>query len=198
MTSKPSLILGSSSPYRKELLERLHVKFTTDSPQVDETPLKEETPRDLSLRLSRLKARAVAQKHPGCVVIGSDQVLDLEGKCVGKPGNRENCIKQLEEMAGKTLIFHTAMTVIDASGLGHSAVVDTTIKMKELKRKTIEAYVDLEKPFNCAGSAKLEKLGICLISSFQSDDPTAIIGLGLIELTSMLEKCGIEVLPGLK
>uniref|UniRef100_UPI00402AA27A Maf family protein n=1 Tax=Turicimonas muris TaxID=1796652 RepID=UPI00402AA27A len=150
------------------------------------------------LRLSRLKARAVAQKHPGCVVIGSDQVLDLEGKCVGKPGNRENCIKQLEEMAGKTLIFHTAMTVIDASGLGHSAVVDTTIKMKELKRETIEAYVDLEKPFNCAGSAKLEKLGICLISSFQSDDPTAIIGLGLIELTSMLEKCGIEVLPGLK
>ncbi|WP_290460423.1 Maf family protein, partial [Turicimonas muris] len=91
-----------------------------------------------------------------------------------------------------------AMTVIDASGLGHSAVVDTTIKMKKLKRETIEAYVDLEKPFNCAGSAKLEKLGICLISSFQSDDPTAIIGLGLIELTSMLEKCGIEVLPGLK
>ncbi len=91
-------------------------------------------------------------------------------------------------MAGKTLIFHTAMTVIDASGLGHSAVVDTTIKMKKLKRE----------PFNCAGSAKLEKLGICLISSFQSDDPTAIIGLGLIELTSMLEKCGIEVLPGLK
>lgn len=198
MTSKPSLILGSSSPYRKELLERLHVKFTTDSPQVDETPLKEETPRDLSLRLSRLKARAVAQKHPGCVVIGSDQVLDLEGKCVGKPGNRENCIKQLEEMSGKTLIFHTAMTVIDSNGLGHSAVVDTTIKMKELKRETIEAYVDLEQPFNCAGSAKLEKLGICLISSFESDDPTAIIGLGLIELTSMLGKCGIEVLPGLK
>lgn len=198
MTSKPSLILGSSSPYRKELLERLHVKFTTDSPQVDETPLKEETPRDLSLRLSRLKARAVAQKHPGCVVIGSDQVLDLEGKCVGKPGNRENCIKQLEEMSGKTLIFHTAMTVIDANGLGHSTVVDTTIKMKELRRETIEAYVDLEQPFNCAGSAKLEKLGICLISSFESDDPTAIIGLGLIELTSMLEKCGIEVLPGLK
>ncbi len=198
MTSKPSLVLGSSSPYRKELLERLHVKFTTDSPKVDETPLKEETPRDLALRLSRLKARAVAQKHPGCVVIGSDQVLDLDGKCVGKPGNRENCIKQLEEMSGKTLVFHTAMTVIDAVGLGHTAVVDTTIKMKELKRETIAAYVDLEQPFNCAGSAKLEKLGIALISSFESEDPTAIIGLGLIELTNMLAKCGIEVLPGLK
>lgn len=197
MNSKPTLILGSSSPYRKELLERLHVDFITDSPSVDETALKEETPFDLSLRLSKLKARAVALKHPGAVVIGSDQVLNLDGKCLGKPGNRENCIKQLTEMSGKKLVFHTAVTVIDTNGNEQSVVVDTVIHMRELEKETIEAYADLEKPFNCAGSAKLEKMGIALISKFQSDDPTAIIGLPLIELTSMLSKAGVQVLPGL-
>ena len=189
------LILGSSSPFRKEMLERLKVQFSTYSPEIDESVLKAETPRDLSLRLSIEKARAVADKNPGCVVIGCDQVLELEGKPLGKPGCFEKAFEQLSAMSGKEVVFHSAMTVISAKGDIQSTVVPTYIKMRELAAEAIRSYLEIEKPFNCAGSAKIEKLGIALIASFRSDDPTAIIGLPLIELTSMLAKAGIEVLP---
>ncbi len=195
MSLRDKLVLGSSSPYRKELLGRLNLEFTTDSPSIDETPLAGESPAELALRLSVLKAKAVAKKHQGSVVIGSDQVLDLDGECLGKPGNRENAIKQLERTSGKKLIFQTALTVIDANGRIQSALVPTTITMRKLNRATIEKYVDLEQPFNCAGAAKIEKLGIAIIEEFSSTDPTAIIGLPLIKLVEMLTKAGIEVLP---
>ncbi|MCD8338720.1 MAG: Maf family nucleotide pyrophosphatase [Burkholderiales bacterium] len=191
------LVLASSSPYRKELLERLHLEFSVDSPSIDETPLTGEKPYDLALRLSKLKALACAKNHPGAVIIGSDQVLDLEGQCLGKPGNRENAIAQLLKTSGKTLVFQTAVSVIDTSGQVQSNVIPTTIKMRFLSQLAIEAYVDLEKPFNCAGAAKIEKMGIALIKEFSSTDPTAIIGLPLIALTDMLKKAGITVLPGI-
>ena len=197
MDNKAAIILGSSSPFRRELLERLQIPFTTCSPDVDETPLKRESPKDLSLRLSVLKARAVAAQHPHCVVISCDQVLELNGRPVGKPGNFENAFKQLSEMSGQTVTFHSAMTVIDAKGNLQSTVVPTFIRMRNLPPEGIREYLEREKPFNCAGSAKIEKLGIALVAECKSDDPTAIIGLPLIELTTMLAQAGIHVLPEL-
>ena len=179
MDNKAALILGSSSPFRRELLERLQIPFTTCSPDVDETPLKGESPKDLSLRLSVLKAQAVAAQHPHCVVIGCDQVLELNGRPVGKPGNFENAFKQLSKMSGQTVTFHSAMTVIDAKGNLQSTVVPTFIRMRNLPPEGIE------------------KLGIALVAECKSDDPTAIIGLPLIELTTMLAQAGIHVLPEL-
>ena len=180
MDNKAAIILGSSSPFRRELLERLQIPFTTCSPDVDETPLKGESPKDLSLRLSVLKAQAVAAQHPH-----------------GKPGNFENAFKQLSEMSGQTVTFHSAMTVIDAKGNLQSTVVPTFIRMRNLPPEGIREYLEREKPFNCAGSAKIEKLGIALVAECKSDDPTAIIGLPLIELTTMLAQAGIHVLPEL-
>lgn len=197
MANIPHLILGSSSPFRRELLERLHIEFTCDSPSVDETPLEGETPEALSLRLSELKARAVAEKHPGCVVIGSDQVLCLDGRPLGKPHNKPNAVRQLSEMSGKTVTFHSALCVIDAEGNAEIADVTTELVMRELSLEAIDTYLDMEEPYNCAGSAKIEKMGITLVKEFRSSDPTAIIGLPLIKLTEMLSKAGIPVLPGL-
>lgn len=197
MANIPHLILGSSSPFRRELLERLHIEFTCDSPSVDETPLEGETPEALSLRLSELKARAVAEKHPGCVVIGSDQVLCLDGRPLGKPHNKPNAVRQLSEMSGKTVTFHSALCVIDAEGNAEIADVTTELVMRELSPEAIDTYLDMEEPYNCAGSAKIEKMGITLVKEFRSSDPTAIIGLPLIKLTEMLSKAGIPVLPGL-
>lgn len=197
MANIPHLILGSSSPFRRELLERLHIEFTCDSPSVDETPLEGETPEALSLRLSELKARAVAEKHPGCVVIGSDQVLCLDGRPLGKPHNKPNAVRQLIEMSGKTVTFHSALCVIDTEGNAEIADVTTELVMRELSLETINTYLDMEEPYNCAGSAKIEKMGITLVKEFRSSDPTAIIGLPLIKLTEMLSKAGIPVLPGL-
>ena len=197
MENRKKLILGSSSPFRKELLSRLPVSFETYSPDIDETPLKDESPKDLSLRLSILKAQAVAEHNPGCVVIGCDQVLELEGKPLGKPGNFDRAFAQLSAMSGKSVVFHSAMTVIDEHGNIQSTVVPTELKMRELAPEAIRAYLHMEEPYNCAGSAKIEKLGIALVEEFKSDDPTAIIGLPLIQLTTMLGKAGIEVLPEL-
>lgn len=197
-SNTPSLVLGSSSPYRKELLERLTVQFITYSPEIDETVLKGEKPRDVALRLSILKAQAIAAKCPGSVVIGCDQVLELDGKPLGKPGNYERAYQQLSDMSGKTVVFHSALTVIDANGNIQSAVVPTTLTLRKLPPEAIRAYLLKEEPYSCAGSAKIEKLGIALISHFDSPDPTAIIGLPLIELTTMLAKAGVHVLPELQ
>ncbi len=195
MTHK--LILASGSRYRKELLDRLGLDYETESPDVDESSLPGETPRATALRLAALKARVVWERHPGAVVIGSDQTADLHGEKLGKPGTRERAIAQLLAMQGEESVFATALCVIDASGRARSVESLTTVRMRRLSRETIEAYVDAEEPWDCAGSAKIERLGIALMESVESDDPTSLIGLPLMKLTTLLAEAGVEVLPGI-
>lgn len=191
------LILASSSRYRRELLDRLGLEYDAESPDIDESSRPGETPKDTALRLSEMKARAIWEKHPGSVVIGSDQVADLNGTKLGKPHTRERAIEQLTAMQGNVVVFYTALCVIDAEGRAEKLLSPTTIRMRSLKRETIEAYVDREKPFDCAGAAKIEKLGIALMASVESDDPTSLIGLPLMKLTTLLANAGVEVLPEL-
>lgn len=191
------LILASSSRYRRELLDRLGLEYDAESPDIDESSRPGETPKDTALRLSEMKARAIWEKHPGSVVIGSDQVADLNGTKLGKPHTRERAIEQLTAMQDNVVVFYTALCVIDAEGRAEKLLSPTTIRMRSLKRETIEAYVDREKPFDCAGAAKIEKLGIALMASVESDDPTSLIGLPLMKLTTLLANAGVEVLPGL-
>lgn len=194
---QPKLILASSSRYRRELLDRLGLDYETLSPDVDESPVAGETPQEAAVRLARLKARAVARQRPGYVVIGSDQTADLAGHRIGKPGTRERAIEQLLSMQGADTTFTTALCVIDVAGNEHVATSFTHVKMRPLSRETIEAYVDREKPWDCAGSAKIECLGIALMEEVSSDDPTSLIGLPLMKLTTLLAQAGIEVLPGI-
>jgi septum formation protein len=196
MTAK--LILASSSRYRRELLDRLGVPYTCESPDIDETGIPGETPQDAAMRLAEAKARKVWEAHPGSVVIGSDQVADLAGVRLGKPHNRENAIRKLREMQGREVVFTTALCVIDAQGRAERVKSQTFIRMRRLSNRAIEAYVDREQPFDCAGSAKIEKLGIPLMESVRSDDPTSLIGLPLMALTTLLTRAGVEVLPGLE
>ncbi len=191
------LILASSSRYRRELLDRLGLEYDAESPDIDESSRPGETPKDTALRLSEMKARAIWEKHPGSVVIGSDQVADLNGTKLGKPHTRERAIEQLTAMQGNVVVFYTALCVIDAEGRAEKLLSPTMIRMRSLKRETIEAYVDREEPFDCAGAAKIEKLGIALMASVESDDPTSLIGLPLMKLTTLLANAGVEVLPGL-
>lgn len=197
MTANLKLILASTSRYRRELLERLGVPFETKASSVDETPLAGESPAALALRLAIAKARAVAAENPGAVVIGSDQVCALGPQALGKPHNYEGAVRQLKAMQGKTLVFHTAVCVIDAKGVEQTCVSDTEIEMRALSDKAIDAYVRREEPYDCAGSAKIEKLGIALMKSVKSDDPTSLIGLPLMRVTDMLLAAGIEVIDGL-
>lgn len=192
-----SLILASSSRYRRELLDRLGLDYVCVSPDVDESVFPEETPLDVCKRLARAKALAVAQAHPGSVVIGSDQVCDLDGVALGKPHTFEKAVEQLERMQSRRLVFHTAVCVVRADGTLEETVSDTVITMRPLSRETIEDYVRREEPYDCAGSAKIEKLGIALMQSVSSDDPTSLIGLPLMRLTSMLANAGIPALAGL-
>ena len=194
---KPLLILASSSRYRRELLDRLCLPYESISPNVDESAQPGETPRETALRLAELKARAVWNQHPGSVVIGSDQTADLHGVRLGKPHTRENAVKQLSAMQGEATDFAKAICVIDAQGHAHTAESLTRVRMRPLSQSAIEAYIDREKPFDCAGSAKIESLGIALMSAVSSDDPTALIGLPLMKLTTLLKDAGVEVLPGL-
>lgn len=191
------LILASSSRYRRELLDRLGVPYTCESPDVDESGIPGETPQEAAMRLAELKARTVWEKHPDSVVIGSDQVADLDGIRLGKPHTRERSIEQLLTMQGKTVVFTTALCVIDAEGRAQSVKSQTTVKLRPLTRETIEAYVDREEPYDCAGSAKIERLGIALMESVTSDDPTSLIGLPLMVLTTLLARAGVDVLPGI-
>ena len=179
---KPLLILASSSRYRRELLDRLCLPYESISPDVDESAQPGETPRETALRLAELKARAVWNQH---------------GVRLGKPHTRENAVKQLSAMQGEETVFATALCVIDAQGHAHTAESLTRVRMRPLSQSAIEAYIDREKPFDCAGSAKIESLGIALMSAVSSDDPTALIGLPLMKLTTLLKEAGIEVLPGL-
>jgi len=190
-----TVILGSSSSYRKELLSRLQIPFETEAPNVDETPHPLESPKDLALRLALAKARAVAQKHPEAVVIGSDQVADLDGIPLGKPGNHTNAVLQLQKMRGKTVIFQTALSVIClASGYERTDLAAVKVQFRDLSDAEIESYSRAEEPYDCAGSAKSEGLGIALLASIDNDDPTALVGLPLIRTCQMLREAGVKLL----
>lgn len=197
MTDMPPrpLILGSTSAYRRELLERLRIPFTVESPHVDETPLPGEAPAALAVRLALAKARAVAERFPDSVVIGSDQVADLDGCPLGKPGNHTRAVEQLQRMRGKTVIFQTAVAVVCAqSGFAQEALAPVKVKFRDLTDAEIEAYLRAEEPYDCAGSAKSEGLGIALLDSIENDDPTALVGLPLIRTSRMLREAGIALL----
>ena len=189
------LVLGSTSRYRHELLSQLNLPFAVAAPEVDETPLTNETPRALALRLALAKARAVARQHPQAVVIGSDQVADLDGQPLGKPGTHERAVAQLRQMSGKTVIFQTAVAVIcAATGFEQVDLAPVEVRFRSLSDEEIERYLRAEQPYDCAGSAKSEGLGIALLDAIHSDDPTALIGLPLIRTCRMLRAAGL-VLP---
>ena len=191
----PPLILGSTSRYRRELLERLRLPFTCAAPQVDETPQPGEAPAALALRLALAKATAVAALHPQAVVIGSDQVADLHGQTLGKPGNHQRAVAQLRQMSGQQVVFQTAVAVVcNASGFADTALAQVTVKFRELSDAEIEHYLRLDQPYDCAGSAKSESLGITLLAAIHSDDPTALIGLPLIRTSELLRQAGIDPL----
>lgn len=190
-----TLVLASTSRYRRELLERLRLPFVTAAPNVDETALSNERPDQLALRLARLKAATIGPQFEDALVIGSDQVATCDGIRLGKPGNRGGAIEQLSLVAGRTVTFHTALCVFDCKTEENESLnVPTFATFRTLSRVQIEAYVDAEQPFDCAGSAKVESLGIALLERVESTDPTALIGLPLIALTTMLNRRGISVL----
>jgi len=193
-TSQRQVILGSSSAYRKELLSRLHIPFEVVRPDVDESPLSGETPMALAARLALAKAQAVASRHPQAVVIGSDQVADLMGQALGKPGTHDKACLQLRQMSGQTVLFHSAVAVFcKASGFEAQTLASVAVKFRELSDQEIDTYLRLEKPYDCAGSAKSEGLGISLLASINSDDPTAMIGLPLIRTCRLLREAGIAI-----
>jgi septum formation protein len=194
-SARRALILGSSSKYRRELLERLRLPFTATSPDVDETPLPLETPESLARRLALEKALAVARQFPEAIVIGSDQVADLQGAPLGKPLTHERAVQQLRQMRGQTVVFQTAVAVVCLStGFQQSDLAPVRVVFRDLGDEEIEAYLHAEQPYDCAGSAKSEGLGIALLEAIESDDPTALIGLPLIRTCRMLKAAGLEVL----
>jgi septum formation protein len=189
------VILGSTSRYRKELLSRLRIPFEVCAPHVDETPQVGEAPQALALRLALAKALAVAKLNPHAVVIGSDQVADLEGTPLGKPGNHANAILQLQKMRGKTVIFQTALSVVClANGYERTSLAAVKVKFRDLTDAEIENYLHAEEPYDCAGSAKSEGLGIALLEAIDNDDPTALVGLPLIRTCQMLREAGVKLL----
>jgi septum formation protein len=188
------LILASTSKYRKELLSRLGLPFTCVSPEVDEKPLPNETPEQIALRLAEAKALAISKLHPDAWVIGSDQVVDLHGAAMGKPGNHERAMAQLQLLRGETVRFHTAVCLAKGQETKVTNVV-TEVTFRSLKDSVLEAYLLAETPYDCAGSAKSEGLGICLLERVQSDDPSALIGLPLITVCSLLRDAGFSI-PG--
>jgi septum formation protein len=195
MTPRPLLILGSTSRYRRELLERLRLPFEVRSPEVDETPLAGEAPAALALRLALAKARAVAAHAPDAVVIGSDQVADLAGTPVGKPGDHARAVAQLRSMRGQSIVFQTAVAVVHRqAGFEASALVPVRVSFRDLSDDEIERYLRAEQPYDCAGSAKSEGLGIALLTAIESDDPTALIGLPLIRTAELLRQAGLDPL----
>lgn len=192
-SSTPRLILASSSAYRRELLGRLHLPFEAIAPHIDETPLAGEAPEATALRLARAKAEAIARIHPGALVIGSDQVATLDGQQIGKPGDHARALAQLQTMRGREVVFHTALCLWD--GRAQDAVqvenVQVFVRFRDLPDAELDAYLRIEQPYDCAGSAKNEGLGIALIERIDSSDPTALTGLPLIALTGMLRRAGV-------
>ena len=188
------LILGSTSRYRRELLERLRLPFDVHKPEVDETAHAGETPLTLARRLALAKARAVAERFPQAIVIGSDQVADLAGTAIGKPGTHERAVEQLRAMRGREVVFQTAVAVVcAASGFAGEALAPVRVRFRELGDAEIERYLLAEQPYDCAGSAKSEGLGISLLEAIESDDPTALVGLPLIRTCALLRQAGLMV-----
>lgn len=186
------LVLASGSRYRAELLGRLGLPFQAWAPAVDESALPGESCAGTARRLARVKAEAALARHPGAWVIGSDQVAELDGQALGKPGTRENARAQLRAMRGRSVVFHTGLCLL-ANGRVHEALVPTQVAFRDLADAEIERYLDREPAFDCAGSAKSEGLGIALLASLRGDDPTALVGLPLIALASMLRSEGAAV-----
>lgn len=198
MAARP-LILGSTSPYRRELLQRLQTPFEVVSPDVDESPLPGEAPATLARRLALAKARAVATNFPDAVVIGSDQVADLQGRPLGKPGNHANAVAQLRRMSGQSVVFQTAVAVVCLqTGFEQTDLAAVRVQFRTLSDGEIENYLQAEQPYDCAGSAKSEGLGIALLEAIENDDPTALVGLPLIRTCRMLRAAGIALLPARK
>lgn len=201
--STHKLILASSSKYRKELLSRLGFPFTAISPDIDESPLPDEKPQETASRLAFLKAKAIGVQHPGSIVIGSDQVAECQGEHIGKPGSFEKALDQLQKMRGRKVNFHTALCVwngmdADPGRTAQKEIVKTTVTFRDLPDEELAAYLRIEEPYDCAGSAKNEALGIAILEKIESGDPTALTGLPLIALTGMLRKCGLSFFSGAK
>ena len=191
-SSPPRLILASSSAYRRELLGRLHLPFEAIAPHIDETPLPGEAPEATALRLARAKAEAIALLHPGALVIGSDQVATLDGAQIGKPGDHARALAQLQTMRGREVVFHTALCLWDGrDGSAQVENVQVFVRFRDLPDAELDAYLRIEQPYDCAGSAKNEGLGIALLERIDSSDPTALTGLPLIALTGMLRRAGV-------
>jgi septum formation protein len=191
----PRLILASTSRYRRELLQRLRLPFEVVAPHTDESPLPGETPAALALRLALAKAQAVAALHRDAVVIGSDQVADLDGQAIGKPGNHERATAQLRLMRGRRVIFQTGVAVVRAdTGFAQALLAPVAVSFRDLTDVEIEYYLRTEQPYDCAGSAKCETLGISLLDAIDSDDPTALVGLPLIRTSRLLREAGLNPL----
>jgi len=195
MSAPPPLILASTSRYRRELLNRLRLPFEVHAPDVDEAPEAGERPAETALRLATAKAQAVAQRFPGAVIIGSDQVADLDGRPIGKPGTHERAVQQLRSMSGQSVVFHTAVAVVRRdTGFAAAALVPVTVRFRSLADAEIEHYLRTEQPYDCAGSAKSETLGIALLEAIESNDPTALVGLPLIKTGQLLREAGLDPL----
>ncbi|WP_319238622.1 Maf family nucleotide pyrophosphatase [uncultured Propionivibrio sp.] len=193
--SSQQIVLASTSPFRRELLQRLKISFSTANPETDEAVLDGETPQQTALRLSEAKARAVADKFKDALIIGSDQVAFLGKRIFGKPGNHENAVRQLQAMRGQTVNFFTGLCLLNArTGKAHVCGVPTLVTLRDLSDEEIENYLRLEQPYQCAGSAKSEGLGIALIARMQGDDPNALIGLPLIALCNLFRQEGVRIL----
>ena len=193
--SSPQLVLASTSIYRRELLERLQLPFSTAAPNVDESPLPGERPEQTAVRLAQAKALAVKNLYPQALIIGCDQVAALDGTLLGKPHTHDNALKQLQFMRGKTVMFHTALCLLNArTGNLQTRVVPYQVRLRDYSDTQIASYLAREQPYHCTGSAKTEGLGVALIHSMQGDDPSSLIGLPLIALVDMLKNEGFEVL----
>lgn len=195
MNAAPPLVLASTSRYRRELLARLGLPFDVVDPAVDETPRDGELPPALALRLALAKAKAVAATRPDAVVIGADQVADLDNEPIGKPGTHERALAQLQRLSGRRVVFQTALAVVcEAAGFERALLAPVTVRFRSLADAEIEAYLRREQPYDCAGSARSESLGIALLDEILSDDPTALVGLPLIRTAQLLREAGIDPL----
>ncbi|MCP3687048.1 MAG: septum formation inhibitor Maf [Gammaproteobacteria bacterium] len=194
MSLSPKIILASSSPFRKSLLERLHLDFTCASPDIDEARLRNESAAAYVCRLAQQKAQTVAGKNPNAIIIGSDQCALLDGKVLGKPNSHENALDQLSRARGKTVVFHTGLCVMRLkTGFSEVDDIQFEVDFRQLSDRQLEHYLKVDKPYQCAGSFKSEAYGISLFARMRGDDPTALTGLPLIRLTSMLEQAGVSV-----
>ena len=188
------LVLASTSPFRKELLQRLDIPFDTASPDIDESVQPNETPDQLVARLAEQKAKAVAEQFPDALIIGSDQVATLDDEIIGKPGNHENAVQQLQKASGRKVVFFTGLCLFNSNtGNTQVEVVPFTVTFKELTEEKIDSYLKKEQPYNCAGSFKSEGLGIVLFEKLEGDDPNSLVGLPLIRLVNMLNNEGVTI-----